>query len=91
MTCCDLQDQIMWELRDDNYLDGISVDSYGNAYVIGIRKVIVIFLDGQESEELLNESHGINRFTSLYNDRQRNKMLVSNFQGGCAFLFSIIV
>ena len=93
VTCCDLHGRIQWEFKDKRVLQmplGISVDNYGNAYVVGYNSsnVVVISPDGQRYRQLLSSTDGLSNPSVLEYDKSTNRLLVVN-RRGTAFLFDV--
>jgi len=86
VTCCDLQGTTLWEFKNERVLQyplGISVDNYGNAYV-----VVVISPNGQRHRQLLSSKDGLNKPRVLEYDKYTNRLLVVN-QSSTTFLFDV--
>jgi DNA-binding beta-propeller fold protein YncE len=93
VTCCDLHGTTQWEFKDERVLQiplGISVDNYGNAYVVGYNSsnVVVISPDGQRYRQLLSSTDGLSNPSVLDYDKSTNRLLVIN-RNGTAFLFDV--
>jgi DNA-binding beta-propeller fold protein YncE len=93
VTCCDLQGTTLWEFKDERVLQyplGISVDIYGNAYVVGYdsNNVVVISPNGQRHRQLLSSKDGLNKPRVLEYDKSTNRLLVVN-QSSTTFLFDV--
>jgi DNA-binding beta-propeller fold protein YncE len=93
VTCCDLQGTTLWEFKDERILQyplGISVDNYGNAYVVGYdsNNVVVISPNGQRHRQLLSSKDGLNKPRVLEYDKSTNRLLVVN-QSSTTFLFDV--
>ena len=93
VTCCDLQGTTLWEFKDERVLQyplGISVDNYGNAYVVGYdsNNVIVISPNGQRHRQLLSSKDGLSVPLVLDYDKSTNRLLLVN-ESKSAFLFDV--
>ena len=69
---------------------GITVDDYGNVYVIDANpvNVIVIFPDGKEHRQLLSKADRLSNARALHHDRQTRQLLVANAETS-AFIYSV--
>ncbi|CAG2254827.1 unnamed protein product [Mytilus edulis] len=93
VTCTNLQGQVNWIFQDESILKyplGLSVDNYGNVYVIGRDScnVVVISPDGQRHRVILSAKEGLQEPSVLYYDLVSNKLLVANLKDK-AFLFDV--
>ncbi|CAC5405460.1 unnamed protein product [Mytilus coruscus] len=94
LTCCDLNSRIThWKFQYKNILQdpcGITVDDYGNVYVVGYHSinVVVISPDGHRYRELLSKKDGLNYPKAIHYDRTSNKLLVTN-RCTSTFLFDV--
>ncbi|CAG2253548.1 unnamed protein product [Mytilus edulis] len=93
VTCINMQGQVNWIFKDENilkYPQGLSVDNYGNVYVIGRDScnVVVISPDGQRHREILSAKDGLQMPSVLNYDRVSNKLLVANLKDK-AYLFDV--
>ena len=95
VTCCDLHGTTQWEFKDERVLDnprGISVDNYGNVYVVGCssNNVVIISPDGQRHRQVLSSGDGLVKPRALNYDKAANRVLVVN-ESESAFLFDVTV
>jgi adenosine/AMP kinase len=69
---------------------GITVDDYGNVYVIDANpvNVIVISPDGKEHRQLLSKADRLSNARALHHDRQTRQLLVANAETS-AFIYSV--
>ncbi|XP_052087357.1 uncharacterized protein LOC127724434 isoform X2 [Mytilus californianus] len=94
VTCSDLEGNVKWIFKDESILSfplGISLDHYGNVYVVGNKfsNVVVISPDGKRSKIILSSAEGLDCPRVLHYNRENNQLLVAN-QNGNAFLFDVI-
>ena len=75
---------------DNNYIYLSNTHSNSNIYVTGStsNNVVVISLDGKQAKQLLCISDGINNPRVIYNDEDRNHLLVAN-ESGSANLYEV--
>ncbi|CAC5424037.1 unnamed protein product [Mytilus coruscus] len=64
VTCSDLEGHVKWIFKDESILSfplGISVDNYGNIYVVGneFSSVVVISPDGKQIKVILSSADGL--------------------------------
>jgi sugar lactone lactonase YvrE len=83
VMCCDINGTILWTFTDTSVLKtprSISVDDYGNVYVIDANpvNVIVISPDGKEHRQLLSKADRLENPRALQYDRQTRQLLVAN-------------
>jgi hypothetical protein len=83
VVCCDINGTIFWTFTDTSVLKtprAISVDDYGNVYVIdtNLVNVIVISPDGKEHRQLLSKADRLDNPRALHYDRQTRQLLVAN-------------
>ncbi|CAC5373484.1 unnamed protein product [Mytilus coruscus] len=93
VTCSDLEGHVKWIFKHESILSfplGISVDKYGNSYVVGneFSNVVVISPDGKQSKVILSSADGLDCPQVLHYNRENNQLLVAN-QSGHAFLFDV--
>ena len=93
VVCCDINGTILWTFTDTSVLKtprAITVDDYGNVYVIDANpiNVIVISPDGKEHRQLLSKSDRLNNPSALHYDRQTRQLLVANAKTS-AFIYSV--
>ncbi|CAC5374870.1 unnamed protein product [Mytilus coruscus] len=94
VTCSDLERNVKWIFKDESILPfplGISVDHYGNVYVVGneFSNVVAISPNGKRSKIILSSTDGLDCPQVLHYNRDDNQLLVAN-QTGNAFLFDVI-
>jgi hypothetical protein len=83
VVCCDINGTIFWTFTDKSVLKtprAITVDDYGNVYVIdtNLVNVIVISPDGKEHRQLLSKADRLDNPRALHYDRQTRQLLVAN-------------
>jgi hypothetical protein len=95
VVCCDINGAILWTITDKSVLKtprAITVDDYGNVYVINANpvNVIVISPDGKEHRQLLSKADAdrLNNPRALHYDRQTRQLLVANVKTS-AFIYSV--
>ncbi|CAC5413521.1 unnamed protein product [Mytilus coruscus] len=93
VTCSDLEGNVKWIFKDESILSfplGISLDHYGNVYVVGneFSNVVVISPDGKRSKIILSSADGLDCPQVLHYNRENNQLLVAN-QNENAFLFNV--
>jgi hypothetical protein len=95
VVCCDINGAIFWTITDKSVLKtprAITVDDYGNVYVINANpvNVIVISPDGKEHRQLLSKADAdrLNNPRALHYDRQTRQLLVANVKTS-AFIYSV--
>jgi outer membrane protein assembly factor BamB len=95
VVCCDINGAILWTITDKSVLKtprAITVDDYGNVYVINANpvNVIVISHDGKEHRQLLSKADAdrLNNPRALHYDRQTRQLLVANVKTS-AFIYSV--
>lgn len=86
VTCIDFQGNIQWVFIEPSVLHypcGISVDRYGNVFVVGgdTNNVVVISPNGKNYRELLTSENGLGRPTTVHVNRSICQMLVANRTG----------
>jgi hypothetical protein len=92
-VCCDINGTILWTFTDKSVLKtprSITVDDYGNVYVIDANpvNVIVISPDGKEHRQLLSKADRLENPRSLHYDRQTRQLFVANANTS-AFIYSV--
>jgi DNA-binding beta-propeller fold protein YncE len=92
-VCCDINGTILWTFTDKSVLKtprSITVDDYGNVYVIDANpvNVIVIYPDGKEHRQLLSKADRLENPRSLHYDRKTRQLLVANANTS-AFIYSV--
>jgi hypothetical protein len=93
VVCCDINGTILWTFTDKSVLKtprSITVDDYGNVYVIDANpvNVIVIYPDGKEHRQLLSKADRLENPRSLHYDRKTRQLLVANANTS-AFIYSV--
>ncbi|CAC5361612.1 unnamed protein product [Mytilus coruscus] len=91
VTCSDLEGHIKWTFKDIlSFPLGLSVDNYGNIYVVGneFSSVIVISPDGKQSKVILSSADGLYCPQVLHYNKENNELLVANHSTH-AFLFDV--
>ena len=93
VVCCDINGTILWKFTDKSVLKttrSVTVDDYGNVYVICANpaSVIVISPDGKEHRQLLSKADKLENPIALYYDRQTKQLLVANAKTS-AFIYSV--
>ena len=90
---CDINGTILWTFTDKSVLktpSSVTVDDYGNVYVIDANpvNVIVISADGKEHRQLLSKADRLENPNALHYDRQTRQLLVAN-EKTSAFIYSV--
>lgn len=93
VVCYDINGIILWTFTDTSVLENprsITVDDYGNVYVVGSTSanVIVISPDGKEHRQLLSKADKLDIPWALHYDSQTRQLLVANHNTS-AFLYSV--
>jgi hypothetical protein len=93
VVCCDINGTILWTFTDKSVLktpSSVTVDDYGNVYVIDANpvNVIVISADGKEHRQLLSKADRLENPNALHYDRQTRQLLVAN-EKTSAFIYSV--
>jgi hypothetical protein len=93
VVCCDINGTILWTFTDTSVLKrplSITVDDYGNVYVVSAKSVnvIVISPDGKEHRQLLSKADRLDVPWALYYERKTRQLLVANHNTS-AFLYSV--
>ena len=93
VVCCDINGTILWKFTDKSVLKtprSITVDDYGNVYVVCANpaNVIVISPDGKEHRRLLSKADRLENPRALHYDRQTRQLLVANAKTS-AFIYSV--
>ncbi|CAG2235015.1 unnamed protein product [Mytilus edulis] len=83
VSCCSTNGVNIWEFEDKRVLDdprGITTDNKGNVFVVGKNtcNVVVISPDGKHCKQILTKDDGLDRPTTLFFDKLRNQILVTN-------------
>ncbi|CAG2235016.1 unnamed protein product [Mytilus edulis] len=83
VSCCLYSGVHIWEFEDKRVLDdprGITIDNKGNVFVVGRNtcNVVVISPDGKHCKQILTKDDGLDRPTTLFFDKLRNQLLVTN-------------
>jgi hypothetical protein len=92
-VCCDINGTILWTFTDKSVLKrplSITVDDYGNVYVVSAKSVnvIVISPDGKEHRQLLSKADRLDVPWALYYERKTRQLLVANHNTS-ALLYSV--
>ncbi|CAG2207518.1 unnamed protein product [Mytilus edulis] len=85
VICIDFHGTTQWEFKEENVLkcpQGISVDKYGNVYVVGAKSntVVVISHDGKRHRQILSSNEGLSFPYALHYDQSTKSLLVANKQ-----------
>ena len=93
VVCCDINGTILWTFTDKSVLKAprsITVDDYGNVYVVGANpaNAIVISPDGKEHRQLLSKEDRLANPQAMHYDRQTRQLLVANAKTS-AFIYSV--
>jgi hypothetical protein len=93
VVCCDINGTILWTFTDKSVLKtprSITVDDYGNVYVVGANpvNVIVISPDGKEHRQLLSKADRLDNPRALHYSRKTRQLLVANSKLS-AFVYSV--
>ncbi|CAC5401314.1 TRIM2_3 [Mytilus coruscus] len=83
VTCCLYSGAQVWEFKDESVLNnprGITIDNKGNVFVVGMNScnVVVLSPDGKHSKQILSKEDGLDKPTSIYFDKERKQLLVTN-------------
>ena len=93
VVCCDINGTILWKCTDKSVFKtprSVTVDDYGNVYVVYANpvNVIVISPDGKEHRQLLSKADRLENPRALHYDRQTRQLLVANAKTS-AFIYSV--
>jgi hypothetical protein len=93
VVCCDINGTILWTFTDKSVLKtprSITVDDYGNVYVVCADpvNVIVISADGKKHRLLLSKADRLENPSALHYDRQTRQLCVVNKKTS-AFIYSV--
>ncbi|CAG2215001.1 unnamed protein product [Mytilus edulis] len=89
-----LNGSVQWQFQKNifNQPRGITSDIHGNIFVTGFasHNVVVVENNGRDCSELLNKGSGLHYPTSIYFDKTKERLLVSNLNDGFAYLYNIV-
>ncbi|XP_052065272.1 uncharacterized protein LOC127705049 isoform X1 [Mytilus californianus] len=93
VACCSYSGALMWKFKDKrvlNYPHGITINNNGYVFVVGMDScnVVVISPDGKQCKQILTKKDGLDMPRSVYFDKLRNHLLVTNYKQ-LAFVYNV--
>ncbi|XP_071150320.1 tripartite motif-containing protein 29-like [Mytilus edulis] len=86
--CCDLDGVELWQFKNELiiYPRGVAVDNKNNVHVVGFESTNLTMIqhDGKNSRTLHTELHRLRNPRAVYDDKDKNILLICNIEGKVA-------